>query len=206
MPSLKRENIKMLPIQQNTRSSLIIVDMQEFFFQKEQRRRNLDKVINNINKLISLFDKCALPVFHVVSCYEMDGSDWDLKMKAAGKPELIEGTQEAAILPDITVLKNHRTIIKTRYSAFFNTDLAHQLHTEKIERAVIVGAYTHYCINATVFDAYCHDFIPCMITDAVISHLKTESDMLIDRMRRNGYHLFSTDEYIAENGQVLSTR
>ena len=122
----------MLPIQQNARSCLIIVDMQNFFFRQEERRRNLNEVINNINKLISFFDKCALPVFHVVSCYKMDGSDWDLKMKAAGNPELIEGTQEAAILPDIAVLKNHKTIIKTRYSSFFKTDLADQFTPKEL--------------------------------------------------------------------------
>ena len=72
--------------------------MQKFFFKAIERRHNLDKVINNINKLINHFDACSLPIFHVISCYQADGSDWDLKMKVAGKPELIEGTQEAAIL------------------------------------------------------------------------------------------------------------
>lgn len=187
-----------LPLPKNARSSLIIVDMQNFFFKEIERRHNLNKVINNINKLINHFDACSLPVFHVISCYQADGSDWDLKMKVAGKPELIEGTQEAAILPEIRVSKNHTSIIKTRYSAFFKTNLAEMLQANKIDRIVVVGAYTHYCVNATVFDAYCYDFVPCIITDAVISHLKKEADFMIDRMRRNGYHVFSTQEFISE--------
>lgn len=56
------------------------------------------------------------------------------------------------------------------------------------------GGYTHYCVNATVFDAFAHDFIPGIVTDAVISHLKQESELMIARMRRNGYHVMSTQE------------
>ena len=171
--------------------------MQEFFFKEPERRVNLETVIKNIDLLIDRFKARAWPVFHAISAYKADGSDWDLKMKQAGRPELIEGTREAAILPGIHTLESHTTIVKTRYSAFFKTNLAELLQARKIERAVIVGAYTHYCVNATIFDAYCYDFVPCIITDAVLSHLKEESEMMIDRMRRNGYQVFSTQEFIA---------
>jgi maleamate amidohydrolase len=135
-------------------------------------------------------------VVNVLSAYKADGSDWDLKMKAAGKPELIEGTAEADLLPGIMISKNHLTTVKTRYSAFFKTALAETLHTAQIDRAVVVGGYTHYCVNATIFDAYCHDFVPCIITDAVLSHLPEESEVMINRMKRNGYHVFTTREFI----------
>jgi len=187
-----------LPLPKNARSALIIVDMQEFFFQKEERRRNLNQVIKKINQLIDHFDACELPVFHVVSCYQADESDWDLKMKAAGAPELIIGTREAAILSEIHLSERHKTVIKTRYSAFFKTNLAELLHEQSIDRVVVVGAYTHYCVNATIFDAYGYDFVPCLATDGVISHLEEEANMMIDRMKRNGYHLLTTQELIRE--------
>ena len=78
-------------------------------------------------------------------------------MKATGEAELIEGTPEAAILPQIRVSAKHRTVVKTCYSGFFKTNLAGILHEEKVEHMVVAGAYTHYCVNATVFDAWCHD-------------------------------------------------
>ena len=187
-----------LPLTQNARSALLIIDMQEYFFREGERRVNLDQVINNINRLIDQFDEHSLPVFHVVSRYKADGSNWDLKMKSAGKPELIEDTPEAAILPEIRVSTTHSVVTKTRYSAFFNTNLANLLRGEYIDRVVVVGAYTHYCINATIFDAYCYDFVPCIVTDAVISHLKEEAAMIIDRMRRNGYHVFTTRECLMD--------
>lgn len=191
----------MLPLPQNARSSLVIVDMQDFFFRDAARRRNLEQVVKNINRLIEFFDDRSWPIFHVLSGFKADGSDWDLKMRAAGKPELIVGSDEANIVPGIKISKHHRTIIKTRYSAFFKTNLAELLQAQNIDRVVVVGAYTHYCINATIFDAYCYDFIPCLITDAVISHMPEEAGIMIARMQRNGYHLFSTQALItAEPG------
>jgi nicotinamidase-related amidase len=170
--------------------------MQEFYFQRPERRQNLDRVIDNINRLIGFFDARQLPVVHVVTCYKADGLDWDLKMIAAGHPELIEGTPEAAILPHIKVLPDHLVVKKTRYSAFFKTNLAGLLKASNIHRLMVVGGYTHYCVNATVFDAYAHDIVPGVVTDAVISHLPEEATMMIDRMRRNGYHVCLTDEVI----------
>jgi NAD+ synthase len=188
----------MLPIQKHCRSALLIVDMQVHFFRQPERRQNLEAVVENINRLSAYFDLCNLPVVHVLSCYQPDGSDWELKMKAAGRPELIRGSEEAAILTGIQVSDRHQTVNKTRYSAFFKTDLAEKLHNAGVERVVVVGAYTHYCVNATVFDAYCHDFVPGLVTDAVLSHLAEESALMIGRMRRNGYHLFTTSELIME--------
>lgn len=42
----------MIPMSKDARSSLIIVDMQNFFFRDAARRRNLEQVVKNINKLI----------------------------------------------------------------------------------------------------------------------------------------------------------
>lgn len=191
----------LLPLPQNARSALVIVDMQEFFFRTPERRRNLETVTANINRLVRHFEAQRLPIFHIVTSYRADGSDWDLKMRAADKPELIAGTPETDILPHIAVSAHHTIVTKTRYSAFFKTELAEILRKHQIHRVVVVGAYTHYCVNATVFDAYCHDFIPCVVTDATISHLGHEAELMIERMRRDGYQVLSTSECLAENSE-----
>jgi isochorismate hydrolase len=97
----------LLPLSHNARSALAIVDMQEFFFQKSERRQNLESVIGNINQLIGFFEAQHLPIVHVITCYKADGSDWDLKMKITGEPELIENSPETAILPHIKVSPAH---------------------------------------------------------------------------------------------------
>ena len=187
-----------LPLPDDPRSALVIVDMQEYFFSQPERRQGLDEVIQNINHLIKNFDENNLPVVHAVSSYRADRSNWDLKMIMNGNPELLEGDAETQILPQIHVSERHKILNKIRYSAFFNTDLVDFMNADNVHRVVVVGAYTHYCVNATVFDAYAHDFVPCLVTDAVISHLDIESEMIIDRMRRNGYHILDTSEFLKE--------
>jgi nicotinamidase-related amidase len=171
--------------------------MQVFFFRQPERRHDLYMVITNINRLIDYFEARDWPVVNVETRYRADGSDWDLKMRAAGVPELIEGTPEVAILPRIRVAESHLRLTKTRYSAFFKTDLAQHMHAADVQRVMVVGAYTHYCVNATVFDAYGHDFVPGLVTDAVTSHLPEEAALMVARMRRNGYHVLTTDECLA---------
>jgi len=171
--------------------------MQNFFFSRPERRVGLEMILANIRRLVQAFDRRFWPVVHVFTAYQADGSDWELKMKASGTAECILGSDEAAFLPQIPVLPQHWLIRKTRYSGFFKTDLADRLHAARVDRVLVCGAYTHYCVNATVFDAYAHDFVPGLVTDAVISHLPDESRVMLERMRRNGYHLFTTGEFIA---------
>ena len=185
-----------IPLSANARSVLLIVDMQKFFFRLPERRVNLEQVVANINRLSDCFDAAGMPVYHVITAYQADGSDWDLKMKAWGLGELITGSEDAELLPEVHRAPGHFTLVKTRYSAFFKTDLAERLHDQEIQRVIVTGAYTHYCVNSTVFDAYAHDFVPGIITDAVTSHMVAEAEMMITRMRRNGYHVLTTEEYL----------
>ena len=196
MTVMMEKESPLLPLPEDSRSALVVVDMQNFFFRLPERSRGLDEVIQNINRLVEYFDANDLPVIHAVSSFQADRSDWDLKMIMNGDPELIEGDEETRILAQIRVTEKHNIVKKTRYSAFFKTNLAEFLNNERINSVVVVGAYTHYCVNATVSDAYAHDFVPCLITDAVISHLDAESIVMIDRMRRNGYHVLTSSEFL----------
>ncbi len=186
-----------IPLPSHAVDALVIVDMQDYFFRKPERRVGLEAALANINKLIDHFDRSGQPVVLVRTAYRADRSDWDLKMLAAGEHELIDGTPEAELLTEINVKSQHHHIVKTRYSSFFKTDLANQLKAMRVGRVMVAGAYTHYCVNATVFDAYAHDFVPGLISDAVMSHLPEESEVMITRMRRNGYHVMTTDEYLS---------
>ncbi len=185
-----------LPLPLGARTALIIVDMQAFFFRLPERRVGLEAVIDNINRLIDFFDSAGLPVYHAITVYSPDGADWDLKQKLWGLCELIEGTPEAEMLPEIHCRPNHAVVVKTRYSAFHKTSLADQLVSQCVQRVLVVGAYTHYCVNQTVYDAYAYDFIPGVVVDAVISNLPDEAQLMLARMARNGYHLLTTAEVL----------
>lgn len=195
-----------LPLPADARSALLVVDMQAYYFRLPERRVGLEEALTNLRRLIDAFDARGEPVVHVRTAFRPDGSDWELKMRSNGQPLLLEDSPEAGFLPGIPIRPRHTVVTKTRYSAFFNTDLAARLHAQGAARVMVTGAYTHYCVNATVMDAYCHDFVPGVITDAVLSHLPAEAALMLRRMRRNGYHLFTTAAYLATMESCLSVK
>ncbi len=188
--------VEPLPLPPGARTALVVVDMQAFFFRLPERRVGLKSVVANINRLIDHFDAAGLPVFHALTAYRPDGSNWDLKQKLWGLYELIAGTPDAEMLPAIHCRPNHGIVVKTRYSAVHKTGLAERLASLDVCRVLVVGAYTHYCVNQTVYDAYAYDFIPGVVVDAVISHLTDEAALMLARMARNGYHLLRTEEVL----------
>jgi nicotinamidase-related amidase len=188
--------VEPIPLPSNARTALVVVDMQSFFFRTPERCVGLETGVANINRLIDYFDASSLPVFHVITTYHADGSDWDLKQKLWGLPDLIAGTPEAEMLPAIHCRPHHAILVKTRYSAFHKTGLAERLAAQSVHRVLVVGAYTHYCVNQTVFDAFAYDYIPGVVVDAVLSNLPDEARLMLARMARNGYHLLRTEEVL----------
>jgi len=65
-----------------------------------------------------------------------------------------------------------------------------------IHRRMVVRAYTHDCLNARVFVAHAYDYLRGPIIGVVVSPLPDEIALMIERMRRNGYHIFQTKEYL----------
>lgn len=190
--------VEPIPFHPGGRTALIVVDMQNFFFRLPERRVGLEAVVANINRLIDYFDAVGMPVYHAITAYRANGSDWDLKQKAWHLCELIAGTPDAEMLPDIHCRPTHRIIVKTRYSAFHKTGLAEQLDADGVRRVLVAGAYTHYCVNETVYDAFAYDFVPGAVRDACISHLPAEAELMLARMVRNGYHVLRTEEVVGE--------
>jgi len=58
----------------------------------------------------------------------------------------------------IAPLPNEKVVLKHRYSAFFDTDLATVLRCLKIEDLVISGVMTNMCCESTARDAYYRDY------------------------------------------------
>ncbi len=188
----------LLQFDPNSMTALLIVDMQKFFFTEPEMYKNFEEAVENINLASRACTLAGYPVFHITSQFKPDRSDWDLKMLEAGTPELIEGSEETDILAGIEVDSRHYRSTKTRYSGFFETNLADRLKALGVKRVIITGAYTHHCVNATVFDAYCHNFVPGILVDAVISHREAEANLMVERMRRNGYHVMTTAEFVQD--------
>ncbi|KAJ7528152.1 hypothetical protein O6H91_16G087400 [Diphasiastrum complanatum] len=74
------------------------------------------------------------------------------------KGPTIKGSSGAALVEGLVPSAGEHVIVKSRFSAFFATNLDLVLRRAGISNIVIVGVQTPNCIRATVFDAVALDY------------------------------------------------
>lgn len=95
----------------------------------------------------------GLPVIFTATGYEphlKDGGVWLQKMPGLG--ELVLGTRWAEIDPRLGRRDDEPVVLKKGASAFFGTNVATILVTQRADTVVLCGATTSGCIRATAVD------------------------------------------------------
>src|SRR5262245_42402652 len=69
-------------------------------------------------------------------------------------PHSIEGTWATEIIEDLGARPDDFHVAKSRYSAFFQTDLDLLLKDMMIDQLIIFGVVTNICVRSTVHDAF----------------------------------------------------
>jgi ureidoacrylate peracid hydrolase len=152
-------------------SALLVIDAQKVYSLTNSRLKvnNVESIIENINKIIRYFENKNLPIIYIRHLHNPDGSDagrmYDLtgKIKKIG---FIKGSPEVEYIDDLIKVKDSPEIIKNRYNAFFNTNLANILNKLNINQVVIVGFMTNFCCESTARDAHDRDYYVDFIIDA----------------------------------------
>jgi nicotinamidase-related amidase len=152
-------------------SALLVIDAQKVYSLTNSRLKvaNIENTIKNINKIIKYFENKNLPIIYIRHLHNPDGSDagrmYDLtgKIKKIG---FIKGSSEVEYIDDLIKVKDSPEIIKNRYNAFFNTNLANILNKLNINHVVIVGFMTNFCCESTARDAHDRDYYVDFIIDA----------------------------------------
>jgi nicotinamidase-related amidase len=152
-----------------THPALAIIDMQNAYFRNEALAEQKESLLKHINELVEVARASNRPVFNVVTQHKKDQSTWTLNMIDDGEGYLFEGEKETQTVAGLAVEGVH-PIIKTRDSAFFQTDFAKILAQEAIETIVLCGVSTHSCIFQTASDAYAHNYRVALARDAIASH------------------------------------
>ena len=72
-------------------------------------------------------------------------------------PHCIRGTEEAEIIPELREFATE-VIPKTRFSAFYGTDLEQRLEELRPDKIIVTGVCTNICVQYTVADARDRDY------------------------------------------------
>lgn len=177
--------------------ALIVVDVQNDFCPGGALAvPDGDEVVPVINDLMLRFRHViATQDFHPRghSSFVGEGGPW---------PEhCVQGTPGAEFHPALDISRADEIVQKGTdlatdgYSGFAGTDLADRLRARGIERVVVTGLATDYCVRATTVEAIEHGFDAVVLTDAVraVNVAAGDGDEAFEDMTRAGATLVTSD-------------
>jgi nicotinamidase-related amidase len=137
-------------------SGLILVDIQnEYFPGGRMELKGIEQASANARAVLSLFRDRGWPALHVQHLSTQ-----------ADAPVFTPGTPFAEINDSVKPLPGERLIQKHFPNSFHQTPLLEELKARGVDHAVIVGAMSHMCIDATTRAAYDLGLVCTLIHDA----------------------------------------
>ncbi|MBP0725459.1 cysteine hydrolase [Bacillus sp. RG28] len=125
------------------KQALIVIDVQEVFFNHpEYNLFNYKQLVSNINELIKQAREKSIPVIFI---QHTDQDEQDLLFEGKEDWQLHKGLERAA---------TDKIIQKTKWDAFYQTELLDYLQQNKIEQLIFAGAQTEFCLDTTIRAAY----------------------------------------------------
>lgn len=179
-----------------TKSAVLIIDMQKGFVEPGAALcvPTAIDTIPAINEAIDYLRNQGTKVIWVKRHYAADGSDVEIPrrrdLEARGLLGIMApGTTGINSPEDATGLcpkEGDTTIIKPRFSSFFNTELDHILKSEGIDTIILTGTTTPNCIRATAFDGISLDYRVIVIEDCCSSKTEEIQRVNMEDMARVG--------------------
>ncbi len=137
------------------------------------------KIIPFVKKKIDEFHKNNDLVVFI--CDSHDKNDLEFKMFPK---HCVAGTKGAEIIDELPVEKKDVIIKKTRYSAFYNSNLDSVLKNNSISEVHVVGVCTSICVMDTVGDLRNRDYNVIVYKEGVADFDKRAHQFSLERMEK----------------------
>jgi nicotinamidase-related amidase len=121
-------------MKKDARSALLLIDIQQAMFGPDEICHAPERMLANASGLLNRARATGVPVFHVQHCEEAGSS---LAHKSAGWQ----------IHPQVAPQAGEPITEKWACSSFYNTELDSRLRVAGIDRLVIAGLQTEFCID-----------------------------------------------------------
>lgn len=149
------------------RPALLVIDLQQEFFQTGPLAERRDRLAHAVNELVDGAHEAKIPVIWIRQEYKADLSDAPLYNRKNNKPVTIEGTEGVKLLLELHQHEGDIEIIKKRFSSFFQTNLEAVLKEKRIDTLILTGINTMTCVRTTAIDAYMRDYYVILALDGV---------------------------------------
>lgn len=133
-------------------TALLVIDLQRGMFSQGQRPHDGEAVLARVAHLLGRARERGLPVLHV----RHDGGPGD---------PLERGTDGWEIHPAVAPRGDEPVIDKDRCSAFDQTDLHARLSAQGIDRLIVAGMQTEFCIDTNCRAAHALGYAVVLVSD-----------------------------------------
>ncbi|MGL1894260.1 MAG: cysteine hydrolase [Spirochaetaceae bacterium] len=125
--------------------ALLIIDVQNIMFTHDGGVYKKDEVLENIKFLLNKARVESIPVIFI---QHTDKKEGPFKV----------GEDSRQIHNDIKPIDGEVIIPKYSWDSFLDTDLKNELNKLNIDKLVIAGMQTDFCVDTTVRSAYSHGY------------------------------------------------
>lgn len=162
--------------------ALIVVDMLVGFLEEGKPLycgKDARKIIPFVIDKVKEFLAAGEPLIFVKDSHAADDAEFKIF-----PPHCVIGTDEAELIEDLRPYENRATVVpKTRYSAFYNTNLADLLAKLKPDLVEIVGVCTNICVLYTAEGLRNRDYNVVVHRDGVASFDKDAHEFALAQMK-----------------------
>jgi nicotinamidase-related amidase len=160
-------------------TALLVIDMQNAFFEDPALGRQRARIVRACNDLIGAAREAGAPALIVRTEHERDRSTWTLSMLDDGQGFAFRGTEQAQALAELET-EGLPELVKRRDSAFVGTDLLARLRTWGTDTILLAGVSTHLCLAQTAVDAYAHNIRAAFAGEAMGADVPDQAEAMLD--------------------------
>lgn len=194
--------------------ALIVIDMQNGFVDPEgfMNKIGLDYMssaaaIEPISRLLAAAREAGIPIFFTRYSLNEDYSDAGLllevfpQIREAGG--MIRNTWDADVCDALAPRQGETVIDKTRYSAFYDTDLQERLVRLGVDTLIVCGVTTNVCVESTVRDAFFRDIRVVVPSDGTAAVTPELHEGALDDFRYGFGQVVTVDELVQDLARLL---
>ena len=194
-----------------TRSALLVIDMEQGFLSPASPHciPAAAATVPAIARALDTARAKGIPVFFVKRLYRPDGSDVELtrwegwraggRAMAPGSTGELSGQAPEALRPQ----PGDYTIIKPRWSAFFQTELDLVLRRLGVRTVILTGTTTPNCIRTTAYDAIALDYNTVVLADCTSSRSDEVQRANLEDMACVGVHILTEARFRDYDGNTI---
>ena len=191
---------RVLPEVTPAQIAVLVIDMQTAFralWNSEQKMLQLSNFMNFVCRMKKL--GCTIVRSqHGHSKAKEDGG----MLQTWWNSVIIEGSVDHAFMPGFEPSTGDVLIPKTRYNAFYKTDLDQILKSKGIQMVVIGGVMTNLCCETTAREAFCRDYHVVFLADGTAAYSNEMQESTLLNLAFGFAHIQSCESTIRWLGKV----